>query len=57
MKLKIREIGVGLRDFERAVRAEAEAMAEPEFEIEPTEINLGGFRHPGRWSRRDTAFP
>lgn len=47
MKLKIREIGVGLRDFERAVRAEAEAMAEPEFEIEPTEINLEGLQIPG----------
>ena len=47
MKLKIREIGVSLRDFERAVRAEAEAMAEPEFEIEPTEINLEGLQTPG----------
>lgn len=47
MKLKIREIGVSLRDFERAVRAEAEATAEPEFEIEPTEINLEGFPTPG----------
>lgn len=47
MKLKIREIGVSLRDFERAVRTEAEAMAEPEFEIEPTEINLEGLQTPG----------
>ena len=47
MKLKIKEIGVSLRDFERAVRAEAEAMAEPEFEIEPTEINLEGLQTPG----------
>ena len=47
MKLRIREIGVSLRDFEREVRAEAEAMAEPEFEIEPTEINLEGLQTPG----------
>lgn len=42
LKLKVRKTGIGMRDFERAVRAEVEMAAAPEFEIEPAEIRMDG---------------
>jgi len=42
LKQMIKKTGVGLRDFERAVRGEAEKYAEQEFGIEPREIRLAG---------------
>jgi uncharacterized protein (DUF927 family) len=42
LKLAVKRVGVGLRDFERAVRNEAEKHAEPDFDIEPTEIHMDG---------------
>jgi putative DNA primase/helicase len=42
LKLAVKKVGVGLRDFERAVRCESDRQTEPEFDIEPTEIKLEG---------------
>lgn len=41
-KVKIKKTGVGLRDFDRAVRSEMEKQEPLGFDIEPTEIILDG---------------
>lgn len=41
-KLRARKLGIGSRDFDSAVRQESDKQIVPEFEIEPTEIDLDG---------------
>ena len=46
-KLRVKKTGIGLRDFERAVRNEAEKYIPVEFDVVPSEIVLDGIELNG----------
>lgn len=47
LKIRIKKTGVGIRDFEKAVKHESEMRAEPEFSVEPKVVDLFGINLRG----------